>query len=105
MYAVIALQWHQYIVAQWSHIVVDQLDLKEWDTLTPDVLAVFTEDGARADFGTPTLSAKVTCKVISHQRGDKIRVLKFKRKNRYQRTIWFRPHQTVLQIKSVEVNG
>jgi len=103
MYAVIALQWHQYIVAQWSHIVVDQLDLKEWNTLTPDVLAVFTEDGARADFGTPTLSAKVTCKVISHQRGDKIRVLKFKRKNRYERNFGHRSYQTTLSITSLDV--
>jgi large subunit ribosomal protein L21 len=67
------------------------------------VLAVFTEDGARADFGTPTLSAKVTCKVISHQRGDKIRVLKFKRKNRYERNFGHRSYQTTLSITSLDV--
>jgi ribosomal protein L21 len=31
-------------------------------------------------------------------------VVKFKRKNRYERTIWFRPHQTVLEVKKLNLH-
>ncbi|MBU0626417.1 bL21 family ribosomal protein [Patescibacteria group bacterium] len=34
-----------------------------------------------------------------------MRVIKFRRKNRYTRTIGFRPHQTVLNIKKLTFNG
>ncbi|MCX6824366.1 MAG: bL21 family ribosomal protein [candidate division SR1 bacterium] len=43
--------------------------------------------------------------VSKNQKGDKIRVIKFKRKNRYQRTIGFRPYQSLLDIKKIEING
>ena len=39
------------------------------------------------------------------QKGEKLRIIKFKRKNRYTRTIGFRQRQTVLKIKKVEFNG
>lgn len=103
MYAVIALQWHQYIVSKGAQIIVDQLDLEEGSTLTPDVLAIFSEDGSTIDFGTPTLAAKVVCEVVSHQRGDKIRVLKFKRKTRYERNFGHRSYQTTLTVSSIDV--
>jgi hypothetical protein len=31
--------------------------------------------------------------------------LKFKRKVRYTKRIWFRPYQTVLEVKKIQVNG
>ncbi len=103
MYAVIALQWHQYIVSQWAQLVVDQLDLEKGSTLTPEVLAVFSEDGSKVQFGAPTLPAKVVCEVVSHQRADKIRVLKFKRKTRYERNFGHRSYQTTLTVSSIDV--
>jgi len=101
MYAVIALQWHQYIVTEWTQIVVDQLDLQAGETVQPDVLALFSLDGKTAKFGTPTLDAKVVCTVDDHQRGDKIRVVKFKRKNRYERNFGHRSYQSLLTVTSL----
>jgi ribosomal protein L21 len=42
---------------------------------------------------------------LDTRKWEKINVLKFKRKNRYKRRIWFRPHETVLEIKKIEING
>lgn len=101
MYAVIALQWHQYIVSQWFTFAVDQLNLDVGSTFEPEVLAVFNEDWSQVNFGAPTLKSSVVCTVDSHQRAKKIRVLKFKRKNRYERNFGHRSYQTTLTVTSL----
>lgn len=102
MYAVIALQWHQYIVSKGSTIIVDQLPGDLHSTITSDVLAFFNEDGSDVQIGTPVLPTKALCEIISHQKGDKIRVVKFKRKNRYERNFGHRSYQTTLTVISLD---
>lgn len=103
MYAVIGLNWHQYIVTEGDSITVDSLDVEEWKKLEiKEVLSIFDEKGESVTVGAPYLTkASVVCDVVAHQKGDKIRITKFKRKNRYERTIGFRPQQTVLHIKKI----
>jgi len=107
MYAVIELKWHQYIVQEGDTITVDNVDLDEGAKLTIDtVLLAFDDKGEKVIVGTPYIAkAKVECVVSKNQKGEKIRIIKFKRKNRYQRTIGFRPHQSLLDIKKIEING
>jgi large subunit ribosomal protein L21 len=81
--------------------------LDEGEKMTIDtVLLAFDDKGEKVIVGAPYVAkAKVECIVAKNQKGDKIRVIKFKRKNRYQRTIGFRPHQSLLDIKKIEING
>lgn len=102
MYAVVELQWHQYIVSQDNELVVDSLDLDIGKNFDVDALALFNEDGSKVSLGFPVVKgATVSFEVVNHQRGEKIRVLKFKRKNRYERNFGHRSYQTVLVVKSV----
>lgn len=102
MYAVVELQWHQYIVAQDNELVVDSIGLDIGKNFDVDALALFNEDGSKVSLGTPVVKgATVSFEVVKHQRGEKIRVLKFKRKNRYERNFGHRSYQTVLTVKSV----
>jgi len=109
MFAVIEAQGHQYIVEAGMEISVDNLSLKEWeDSVTFDkVLAVFDEKATTVSVGTPLVEgAVVECSVINPLMKDKkIRVLKFKNKNRYKRVQWFRAQKTILKIKEVKING
>jgi len=107
MYAVVELKGHQYIVQEGDTITVDNVDLDEGANMTIDtVLLAFDDKGEKVIVGAPYIAkAKVECVVAKNQKGDKIRVIKFKRKNRYQRTIGFRPHQSLLDIKKIEING
>jgi ribosomal protein L21 len=53
-----------------------------------EVLACFDEKGHKVALGMPYVAkAHVLFHVVSSQKGEKIRVVKFKRKNRYERTI------------------
>lgn len=103
MFAVIELQWHQYIVREDDTIVVDKLELTDSSYTAEKVLLVAEEDGSNVTIWSPYIEGMgVVFDVITDfQKGEKVRVLKFKRKNRYQRIIWFRPHQTVLCVSSI----
>jgi len=104
MYAVIAIQWHQYIVQEGVEITVDRIqDTEEWSSVSFDtVLCSFDKSGKTVSVGKPYVKwAKVTAKVVANQKGKKMRVLKFQWKKRYQRIKWFRPHQTVLSIEKI----
>ncbi len=106
MYAVIELKGHQYIVQEWDTITVDNVDLNEWEKMVVDkVLLAFDDKGEKVSIWTPYLgTAKVECVVEKNQKGEKIKILKFRRKNRYQRTIGFRPYQSLLNIKKITIN-
>lgn len=105
MYAIIEIQWHQYIVTEGDTISVDRMsDNKEGDKITLDALSVFSEDGKTVKVGKPTVAwATVACEITEHTRWDKLHVHKFKRKNRYSRKIWFRALHSTLSIKKISV--
>lgn len=107
MHAVVEIKGHQYIVREGDTITVDNVDLAEGEKMTVDkVLLAFDEKAEKVVVGNPYIAkAKVECVVKGNQKGEKIRVIKFKRKNRYQRTIGFRAHQSLLDIKKITING
>jgi large subunit ribosomal protein L21 len=85
-------------------LIVDSLDLDIGKRFDIEALALFNEDGSKVSLGFPVVKgAKVSFEVINHQRGEKIRVLKFKRKNRYERNFGHRSYQTVLTV--ISING
>jgi large subunit ribosomal protein L21 len=107
MYAVVELKGHQYIVQEGDTITVDNVDLDEGAKMTIDtVVLAFDDKGDKIIVGTPYIAkAKVECVVSKNQKWEKMRIIKFKRKNRYQRTIGFRAHQSLLDIKKIDING
>ena len=80
MHAVIKTGGKQYRVAEGDKLNVESLAGEPGDDLEfSDVLMI--HDGDAVDVGTPLVEgAKVTAKVIEHGRGDKIKIIKFKRR-------------------------
>lgn len=103
MYAVVDLQGHQYIVSEGAEIIVDNLGVAEAEKFVADkVLAVFDEAGKEVKVGKPVVEgASVEFEVGATAKGEKVRILKFKRKTRYARLKGFRPLQTVLTVKKI----
>ena len=103
MYAVVDLQRLQYIVSEGAEIVVDNLGVAQSEKFVADkVLVAFSQDGKDVKVGKPTIEgATVEFEVGVTQKGEKVQVLKFKRKNRYARLKGFRPLQTVLTVKKI----
>jgi large subunit ribosomal protein L21 len=82
-YAIIRLGGKQYRVREGETLVVDRVRADEGKTFTPDVLLG---------------DATVTAKVLSHQRGPKIRIGKYRRRTGYKRHNGFRAAQTRIEI-------
>jgi large subunit ribosomal protein L21 len=82
-YAIIRLGGKQYRVREGETLVVDRLKADEGKTFSPDVLLG---------------DAKVTAKVIAHERGPKIRIGKYKKRTGYKRHTGFRAAQSRIEI-------
>lgn len=93
MFAVIRTGGKQYKVAKDNEIRVMKLDAKEGETVNFDGDAVLFAEGGK--------TAKVSAKVVKHERADKILVFKKKRRTGYRRTKGHQQDMTVLQITNV----
>ena len=101
MYAVIKTGGKQYKVATGEKIKVEQIAADVGQEIVIDqVLAV--GNGADIKVGTPlVLGATVTVTVISHGRGDKIRIFKMRRRKHYQKRQGHRQQFTELLIGAI----
>lgn len=102
MYAVITTGGKQYFVQKGEKLQVEKLDLEPGQTLKFDAMLVAETDGSKIQVGAPVVSGvKVTAKVLEHGKGDKISVIKFKRKVRYRRNVGHRQPFTILEIENI----
>ncbi len=100
-FAVVKTGGKQYLVKEGEEIVVDHIDAKEKEKIQLDTLMTFDEEGKNVEIGSPVLEKKVVAEVISHQKGEKIRVARFKAKVRYRKVKGFRPLLTTLKIVKI----
>lgn len=89
------------MVKEGQEITVDRLQNKEKEKIELETFLTFDEEGKTIDLGRPSLTKKVQAEVISHSKGEKIRVARFKSKVRYRRVKGFRPYLTTLKITKV----
>ena len=101
MFAVVRTGGKQYRVAQNDRIEVELLDAKEGSSIDLDILAV-SADGKKLAMGNDVSGAKVSAKVVSHIRNDKVLVFKKKRRKNYRRTAGHRQQKTVLEITDIK---
>jgi large subunit ribosomal protein L21 len=98
-FAVIRLQGKQYRVSEGEEISVPLIsDTKK---IVAEVLLV--ADGEKVEIGTPILEkAKVTFKVLAElEKGEKVRVFKYKAKSRQRKLKGFRAQTTRLLVEKI----
>ncbi len=100
-YAVVQTGGKQYVVKENDTLAVDRLEGKEDAALELPVLATFDNEKGTVELGNPLLSKKTKVQIVSHVKGDKIRVAKFKAKVRYRKVKGFRAQLTKLKIVKI----
>jgi len=103
MYAIVKVGGKQYRVEKGGQLVVDRMREDEGATVALEPLLV-AGDGKKAPvFDKGDLGkVKVEAKVVGHERGKKIRVVKFKPKRGYKRTAGHRSELTRLTIDKIK---
>lgn len=101
MFAVVRIGGHQYPVTNGEKLEVDLLSGAVGETLTlPEVLLV--SDDGKTMVGTPYVDGVVVqAKILSHVRGEKIDIRRFRAKSRIRRSRGFRAELTSIQIESI----
>src|SRR5688572_1209295 len=101
MYAIIKTGGKQYRVRSGEQLRVEALSADVGSTVSIEqVLLVGTGEGVKV--GSPLVSgAKVTATVVSHGRGDKVRIFKLRRRKHYQKTQGHRQNYTEVRIDEI----
>ncbi|MEN9434963.1 MAG: ribosomal protein [Pseudomonadota bacterium] len=101
MYAVIATGGKQYRVAQGDIIQVEKLDVEEGSSIDfENVLMVGS--GESVKIGAPYVAgSKVTAVVKSQMRGEKIEIMKFRRRKHHQKRTGHRQYLTKIEITGI----
>jgi large subunit ribosomal protein L21 len=107
MYAIVQVGGRQYRATAGDRLVVDRLDVEPGTRLQlQDVRMLVVEEGEKGEtlVGRPSLDeVLVEATAVSHFRGPKILVFKYKPKKRYRRQRGFRAELTELRIEEVGI--
>jgi large subunit ribosomal protein L21 len=101
MYAIIRTGGKQYRVQSGEQLRVEAIPAEVGSTVSlEEVLLVGAGDAVK--IGAPLVSgAKVKATVVSHGRGDKVRIFKLRRRKHYQKTQGHRQSYTELRIDDI----
>ncbi len=103
MYAIIETGGKQYKVAPGEIVQIEKIEQEVGSTIVFDKV-LLVADGERIRIGTPLLDdAKVNGEVVDQVKGDKITIIKFRRRKHYMRKQGHRQLYTMVKINTVEV--
>ena len=101
MFAVIATGGKQHRVTEGETLRVEMLDAEPGQEVVFEKV-LLVSDCERVAVGAPYVAGgRVTAEVVGHDRGKKIRIIKFRRRQGYMRTQGHRQWFTEVRIKGI----
>jgi large subunit ribosomal protein L21 len=101
MYAIVRTGGKQYRVEQGQSLLVERLPVDDGGKLTLEPLLYV--DGSNVVDGEDLAKVKVEARVVAHERGPKLRVVKFKPKRGYKRRTGHRQELTRIEVTAVKL--
>jgi large subunit ribosomal protein L21 len=102
MYAVFSTGGKQYRATTGDLIKVEKLDVEKGATVELDRVLMVGE-GDDVDIGAPYIDGgKVTATVVEHGRGEKVKIVKFKRRKNHMKRQGHRQYFTTLEITGIK---
>lgn len=101
MFAVVDIAGQQFKVTENKKYYVPRLDAEPETEITFDNVLVFS-DGKQTEIGAPSVDGKkVTAKVLTHLKDDKVIVFKKKRRKSYEKKNGHRQHLTQIEVLKI----
>ena len=105
MYAVFATGGKQYRATTGDILKIEKLDAEKGSTVELDQVLMVGE-GEDVKVGTPYLEGgTVTATVVEHGRGEKIRIIKFKRRKHHMKRMGHRQDFTRIEITGIAASA
>ena len=101
MYAIVKTGGKQYRVEEGQWLLIERLPAEAGATVSLDPLLYV--DGEELVDGEGISRVSVSAKVVGHERGPKLRVVKFKPKRGYKRRTGHRQELTRIEISSIKL--
>ncbi|MBE9526052.1 MAG: 50S ribosomal protein L21 [Proteobacteria bacterium] len=102
MYAIVATGGKQYRVKEGETLRVEKLSADAGEKVELENVLLVGE-GEDIKIGAPYLDgAKVTATVVANGRGDKVKIVKFRRRKHSRRTMGHRQSYTEIEITSIK---
>ena len=102
MQAVIETGGKQYLVAPKDKVTIEKLNAAVGDSVVFDKVLLVAND-SNVSVGKPYVSgSKVTGKVLSQGRGEKLTIFKYRAKSRYRRKTGHRQSETIVEIEEIK---
>jgi large subunit ribosomal protein L21 len=103
MYAIVKTGGKQYRVERGQTLLVERLAVDEGGNVALEPILYRSDE---AVFDSAALKkVKVTAKVLSHERGEKLRVVKFKPKRGYKRRNGHRQELTRIEVTDISMGA
>jgi len=103
MYAIVKTGGKQYRVERGQTLLVERLPAQEGADVALEPILYRSEEAVFDAAGLANV--KVTAKVLGHERGEKLRVFKFKPKRGYKRRTGHRQELTRLRVTDISLGG
>jgi large subunit ribosomal protein L21 len=101
MYAVIKTGGKQYKVATGEKLKIESISAEVGSQIEIDQV-LMVADGDKITTGTPLVSgAVVKATVVSHGRGEKVKIFKLRRRKHYRKTLGHRQNYTEIEINGI----
>src|ERR671924_701470 len=103
-YAIVKTGGKQYRVEPGQTLLVERLRAQQGEKLALEPL-LFRDDKKVVDEAKDLAKVKVEARVVGHERGPKLHVLKFKPKRGYKRRTGHRQELTRIEVTGIKISG
>jgi large subunit ribosomal protein L21 len=103
MYAIVKTGGKQYRVERGQTLLVERLAVEEGGNVALEPILYRSEEAVFDKAGLQKV--KVTAKVLAHERGEKLRVFKFKPKRGYKRRNGHRQELTRIEVTDISMGA
>ena len=103
MYAIVKTGGKQYRVERGQSLLVERLPAEEGASITLEPILYRSDEIVLDKAGLEKV--RVTARIVSHERGQKLRVFKFKPKRGYKRRTGHRQDLTRIEVTELEIGG
>ncbi len=103
MYAIVKTGGKQYRVTQGESLLIERLPVEDGATVA--LAPLLFVDGSEVVDGDDLARVTVEARVLAHERGPKLRVVKFKPKRGYKRRTGHRQELTRIEVTSLKLGS